>query len=41
MMMEAMKMDIEIVAPIGGKLAALFVRPGESVKEHQPLFRIE
>ena len=41
MMMEAMKMDIEIVAPGAGKLSHVFVKAGDSVKEHQPLFAIE
>ncbi|HUX20365.1 MAG TPA: biotin/lipoyl-containing protein [Spirochaetia bacterium] len=41
MMMEAMKMDIEIVAPSAGKLSHVFVKAGDSVKEHQPLFNIE
>ena len=41
MMMEAMKMDIEIIAPDSGRLAHLFVKAGDSVKERQPLFTIE
>lgn len=41
MMMEAMKMDIEIVAPAPGKVAQVFVKAGDNVKENQPLFRIE
>ncbi len=41
MMMEAMKMDIEIVAPASGTVKQVFVKPGDGVKEHQPLFSIE
>jgi biotin carboxyl carrier protein len=41
MMMEAMKMDIEIVAPSSGKLSRVFVKAGDTVQEHQPLFSIE
>ena len=41
MMMEAMKMDIEIVAPVSGTVAQVFVNAGDNVKENQPLFRIE
>lgn len=41
MMMEAMKMDIEIVAPSTGTVVQVFVGAGDSVKENQPLFRIE
>lgn len=40
-MMEAMKMDIEVVAPQGGKVAEIMVAPGDSVKENQTVLRIE
>lgn len=41
MMMEAMKMDIEVLAPASGTVAQVFVAAGDSVRENQPLFRIE
>ncbi len=41
LMMEAMKMDIEVVAPSAGKLSHVFVKAGDTVKEHQPLFSIQ
>lgn len=41
LMMEAMKMDIEVVAPSAGRLSHVFVKAGDTVKEHQPLFSIE
>lgn len=40
-MMEAMKMDIEVVAPQAGKVAEIMVAPGDSVKENQTVLRIE
>jgi glutaconyl-CoA/methylmalonyl-CoA decarboxylase subunit gamma len=40
-MMEAMKMDIEVVAPQAGKVAEIMVAPGDSVKENQMVLRIE
>ncbi len=38
--MEAMKMDIEVSAPRGGTVAEVFVKAGENVKEQQSLLRI-
>ena len=38
--MEAMKMDIDIVAPIAGRLAEIAVRDGQSVVEAQVVARI-
>ncbi len=40
-MMEAMKMDIEVVAPQAGKVAEIMVAPGDNVKENQTVLRIE
>lgn len=40
-MMEAMKMDIEIVAPRPGKISHLYVKAGDGVREHEPLFTVE
>lgn len=40
-MMEAMKMDIEVVAPRAGKIAEIMVAPGDSVRENQAVLRIE
>ena len=40
-MMEAMKMDIEVVAPVAGKVAEILVEPGDSVRENQTVLRIE
>jgi biotin carboxyl carrier protein len=40
-MMEAMKMDIEVVAPVAGKVAEILVQPGDSVRENQTVLRIE
>lgn len=40
-MMEAMKMDIEVVAPLAGKVAEILVQPGDSVRENQTVLRIE
>ncbi len=40
-MMEAMKMDIEVMAPHAGKVAEVYVQPGDSVRENQAVLRIE
>ena len=41
MILESMKMEIPVEAPKAGKLAALSVAEGESVKEGQVLARLE
>lgn len=38
--LEAMKMFIDVVAPTGGTVSAVSVHPGDSVKEGQPLLTI-
>lgn len=40
MIMEAMKMDIEISAVRGGFVTAILVKPNDNIKEGQPLIRI-
>jgi pyruvate carboxylase subunit B len=40
MMMEAMKMDIEVAALSSGSVAEIYVQSGDSVKEGQPLAKI-
>ncbi len=40
-MMEAMKMDIEVAATQSGTVREICVQPGESVKEHQALIVLE
>lgn len=40
-MMEAMKMDIEVAAPAAGTVTEIYVKPGDSIKENQPLMKIE
>ena len=40
-MMEAMKMDIEVAAPQGGTVVEILVEPGDGVRESQTLLRIE
>ena len=39
-LMEAMKMDIEVFAGSAGTIASIYVNPGETVKESQPLLKI-
>ena len=41
MMMEAMKMDMEISAPQAGTVGQILCQVGDSVKERQPLLTIE
>jgi len=41
MILESMKMEIPVEAPKAGRLAALTVAEGDSVKEGQVLARIE
>jgi pyruvate carboxylase subunit B len=38
---EAMKMETEILAPIGGKVTGLFVRKGDAVNPNEVLVEIE
>jgi len=38
--MEAMKMDIEVFAGSAGTIADIYVNPGETVKENQRLLQI-
>lgn len=39
--MEAMKMEINVVAPAGGRVSAINVKPGDSVETDQVLAEIE
>ena len=41
LIMEAMKMDIEVSAPNDGTIQEVFVQPGQNVREKDPLLRIE
>jgi biotin carboxyl carrier protein len=41
MMMEAMKMDMEISAHQGGTVSVILCKVGDGVKENQPLVTIE
>ena len=41
LILEAMKMENEVTAPIAGKLVELSVVPGQTVSPGQPLFQIE
>lgn len=41
MIMEAMKMDIEVFAPGAGTVQNIFVNPGDAVKENQRLLHIQ
>lgn len=41
MILESMKMEIPVTAPVAGKLAELLVAEGDSVDEEQELCRIE
>jgi len=41
MVMEAMKMDIEVFAASAGTIAEVFVNPGDAVKENQRLLQIQ
>ena len=41
LILEAMKMENEVTAPIAGKLVELSVAPGQTVSPGQPLFQIE
>lgn len=41
MILESMKMEIPVETPKAGKLAALLVAEGDSVKEGQALARLE
>lgn len=40
LMMEAMKMDIEISSPAAGSVTEIYITPGETVKEGQPLMKV-
>jgi len=40
LMMEAMKMDIEISSPSAGSVTEVYVKPGDTVKEGQPLMKV-
>jgi len=37
---EAMKMENEVVAPRSGRIAKIYVKPGDSVNTDDPLFAI-
>ena len=39
--MEAMKMEHQVVSPVGGTVAEVFVKAGQQVDSGQPLVRIE
>ena len=39
--MEAMKMEVDISTSVAGHVAAVLVQPGANVAAHQPLMRIE
>jgi len=41
MLMEAMKMDIEVAAPASGKVSEIYSKPGDSIKEGQAVMKIE
>lgn len=41
LVLESMKMEIPLFAPVAGRLASILVTEGESVTEGQPLARIE
>jgi biotin carboxyl carrier protein len=41
LILEAMKMENEVTAPIAGKLSSLNVAPGDTVNPGQTLFTIE
>lgn len=41
LVMEAMKMDIEVAATVAGTVKAIHVKSGENIKEKQPLMNIE
>tara|TARA_Y100000816_G_scaffold179519_1_gene129809 strand:- start:53 stop:1096 length:1044 start_codon:yes stop_codon:yes gene_type:complete len=41
LILEAMKMETEIKAPVAGIIAKIFVKPGDSVKPGTPLFEIQ
>lgn len=38
--MEAMKMDIEVFAPSAGTVIDIYLAPGSSVKENQPIIKL-
>ena len=38
--MEAMKMDIEVFSPISGTVVEVYLGPGSSVKENQPVVKL-
>ena len=40
-LMEALKMELPIVAPVGGTVTALHIAPGQSVEAGDPLAVIE
>jgi biotin carboxyl carrier protein len=40
LIMEAMKMDIEVTAVRGGRVSAVLVKSNDNIKEGQPLIRI-
>ncbi|HLH26507.1 MAG TPA: biotin/lipoyl-containing protein [Chloroflexota bacterium] len=39
--MEAMKMEINVVAPVGGRVTSISVAPGDAVETDQVLAEIE
>ena len=39
--MEAMKMEINVVAPVGGRVAEIRVAPGEAIETDQVVATIE
>ena len=41
LILEAMKMETEIKAPIAGTITEIFVKPGDTVKPGNPLFAIQ
>ncbi len=38
--MEAMKMDIEVFSHISGTVSEIYLAPGSSVKENQPIIKL-
>jgi methylmalonyl-CoA carboxyltransferase 1.3S subunit len=41
LVLEAMKMETNVMAPAAGTVKAVYVKPGESVKLNQPLLEFE